>query len=298
MKHLNLLLLVAVAACDLGETDLGDIAETESSTSGEPGTSGPATTDSMPGSTSNAPTTLTDSGSTTSTSGTSDTPTSDDTLDPGTTSGAEETTSSESGDESSSSTGDPEPMECMLEGCWMECSNEYEAMRPFEGDVPCHGAGNGWSPPPCEEAGAMLCPTLDVTFMTPEEIETTASCFLQALHGDVPGRLQWVTEFPGGFDVSWHDGTVIVVGDGTVLLDERQTQHCGNGGVIGTRYIMSRNLDLVAVDSAAFQACLASDDAEELRACVFGDNEGGVFNPDALPWLAGSCSDEAPFCGF
>ncbi len=67
---------------------------------------------------------------------------------------------------------------------------------------------------------------------------------------------------------------------------------------MGTRFIMTRNLDVIDEAAQEFQDCLASESPKVIRDCVMGVDWSGTFDPSSLPWLAGSCSDEAPSCNF
>lgn len=292
MNRLSILLLFAAVGCDFGATDLGTIQETESgSMSGGAGTSAAGSGGAETSGATAAPTTETTSGqgSTSGSPETSAAATSSDTS----TSSSTNPGSDSSGGETGGSTGEPDPVLCELEACWAECSAEFDALPPFEGETPCYGASEGWAAPPCETMGEQLCPTFDAVNLSPEELAEAATCFLEALQGDEPGHLSYYA----GVDLDdYTEATLYLNGDGTVLLDARASGHCGNGGTLGTRFIMTRNLDVIDEAAEAFQTCITSDDPAVLRACVLGEADSGLFNPDALPWLAGSCSAEAPMC--
>lgn len=293
MNRLPIVLMLVAIGCDFGDTNLGTLNDTETgggsggpttaTTSGAP--TGPVTSGSTTG-----PGSTTDPGDTSPSTSTTAPDTNDTDEDSSSTGGAE---SSSTGDESSGSTGDPKPFICELDDCWTECSRQFDALPPFEGDIPCYGASEGWAEPPCDMPGAMLCPQLDPFNMIPEDIVSAGTCFLDAIQGETPGLLSYTI---GAKDVS--TTTVYVNGDGTVLLDARFSEHCGNGGIMGTRFIMTRNLDVIDEAAQEFQDCLASDSPKVIRDCVMGVDWSGTFDPDSLPWLAGSCSAEAPSCSF
>lgn len=282
--------LLLLPGCGLGETDLGSLGDTDAT---EAGTTEPSGRDTA------ATSTPSDSASDSADASTGMDPSGNDTTTGGETSsptgetGATGDTDDETG--STETTGGLPIEMCELDGCWAECSQEFQPGPEFEGDIPCYGSSEGWEPPPCMEAGTELCDFLSADDLGSDQFMETTACFLNALAGDAPGVLR-MTKFVGTDDTD--EGTIVVVGEGTVLLDLRRMQHCGNGGTAGQRFILSRNMDVIDTDSEAFQACVATTEPEERLECVLGPNGDGTFDPNALPWLATRCTDAEPYCSF
>lgn len=187
-------------------------------------------------------------------------------------------------------TGDPDPMPtaCDLAECFTECSAIVSGTE--DGDFgPCYSPSGDWTHD-CD--GPSLCDPINNEEMEfdPAAYLASTECFLYAMMVGLQGRVEYAVPFSN--DLDYRLGTFYLRGDQTAMLDMRTSEHCDDGGMMGTRPFKTgvRPFD-PAFDIAG---CLATQDVHERAVCVFG--ESLIPSHDGFPWLADECLDVEATC--
>ncbi len=139
----------------------------------------------------------------------------------------------------------------------------------------------------------MSCGSLTYSdaMLDPDIFVANAHCFLEALAGEQPLRVEYQVAF-NEYDV--RTGSIFLFGDGTAALDFNLETHCGNGGSYSIHPYATGTTG-VDTDYGETSGCLASTDPFTLLDCTLGTDYASSI--EGFPWLDDTCSDEVVTCG-